>query len=60
MMNPVSFGVMTATVAGASGFAGAFAITAVAALVAANVVGFGLGETLRKDEPAPATTEGAS
>ncbi len=59
MMNPVSFGVTTAIVAGASGFAGAFAITAVAALVAANVVGFGLGETLRKDDPAPATTERA-
>jgi MFS family permease len=58
VMNPVSFGVMTATVAGASGFAGAFAITAVAALVAASVVAFGLSETLRKDDPAPAATEG--
>jgi len=45
-------------VAGASGFAGAFAITAVAALVAASVVAFGLSETLRKDDPAPAATEG--
>ena len=53
-MNPASFGVMTATVAGAGGFAGAFAITAAAAFVAANVVGFGLRETLHKDEPEPA------
>jgi MFS family permease len=60
VMNPVSFGVMTATIAGAGGFAGAYAITAVAALVAANVVGFGLAETLRRDEPAPATGDGAS
>jgi hypothetical protein len=51
---------MTATVAGAGGFAGASAITALAALVAANVVGFGLAETLRRDEPAPATGDGAS
>ena len=58
VMNPVSFGVMTAAVAGAGGFAGAFAITAVAALVTATVVGFGLNETLRKDDPAPATSEG--
>jgi MFS family permease len=55
VMNPVSFGVITATVAGAGGFAGAFAITAVASLVAANVVGFGLSETLRKDDTAQTT-----
>ena len=47
-------------VAGAAGFAGAFAITAVAAFVAANVVGFGLHETLRKDEPEPAKSDAAS
>ena len=60
VMNPVSLGVMTATVAGSAGFAGAFAITAVAAFVAANVVGFGLRETLRKDEPEPAKSDAAS
>ena len=60
MMNPVSFGVMTATVAGASGFAGAFAITAAAAFITAGVVGFGLRETLRKDEPEPAKSNAAS
>lgn len=60
VMNPVSFGVMTAMVAGVAGFAGAFAITAVAAFVAANVVGFGLRETLRKDEPEPAKSDAAS
>ena len=49
-MNPVSFGVMTAAVAGAGGFAGAFAITAATAFVAAA----GLRETLHKDEPEPA------
>ena len=43
--------------AGAGGFAGAFAITAVAAFVAANVVGFGLRETLHKDEPEPARSD---
>jgi MFS family permease len=53
-MNPVSFGVMTAAVAGAGGFAGAFAITAAAAFVAASVVGSGLRETLHKDEREPA------
>jgi MFS family permease len=53
-MNPVSFGVMTAAVAGAAGFASAFAITAVAAFVAANVVAFGLRETLHKGDPEPA------
>ncbi len=51
LMNPVSFGAMTATVAGAGGFAGAFAITAAAAFAAANIVGFGLRETLRKGGP---------
>ena len=59
-MNPVSFGVMTATVAGAAGFAGAFAITAAAAFVAANVVGFGLPETLHRDEPEPARSNADS
>jgi len=59
VMNPVSFGVMTATVVGSGGFAGAFAITALAALVVANVVGFGLGETLCKDDSST-TNEGAS
>ena len=58
-MNPVSFGVMTAMVAGAAGFAGAFAITAAAAFVAASVVGFGLRETLHKDEPEPAKGDAA-
>jgi MFS family permease len=59
-MNPVSFGVMTATIAGAGGFAGAFAITAAAAFITAGVVGFGLRETLHKDEPEPAKSEAAS
>jgi len=51
LMNPVSFGAMTSAIAGAGGFAGAFAITAAAAFVTSNVVGFGLRETLRKDAP---------
>ena len=60
VMNPVSFGVMTVAVAGAGGFAGAFAITAVAAFAAANLVGFGLRETLRKGELAPAGSDAAA
>lgn len=60
VMNPVSFGVMTATVAGAGAFAGAFAITAAAAFITAGVVGFGLRETLRKDEPEPARRDAVS
>jgi len=60
VMNPVSFGVMTATIVGAGGFAGAFAITAAAAFITAGVVGFGLRETLHKDEPEPAKSEAAS
>jgi MFS family permease len=60
VMNPASFGVMTATIAGAGGFAGAFAITAAAAFITAGVVGFGLRETLRKDEPEPAKSNAAS
>ena len=58
--NPVSFGVMTATIAGAGGFAGAFAITAAAAFITAGVVGFGLRETLHKDEPERAKSDAAS
>jgi MFS family permease len=59
-MNPASFGVMTATIAGAGGFAGAFAITAVSAFVTAGVIGFGLRETLHKDGPAPAQSHADS
>jgi MFS family permease len=53
VVNPVSFGLMTATVAGAGGFAGAFFITAAAAFVTAGVVGLGLSETLRSGDPVP-------
>jgi len=42
--------VVPAAVVAAGEFAGAFAIRAVAALVAANVAGFGLGERRRKDD----------
>ena len=60
VMNPVSFGAMTVAVAGAGGFAGGFAITAVAAFVAAGVVAFGLRETLRKDELEPSSGDATS
>jgi len=52
MMNPVAFGGVLALVgATAAGYAGAFAIMSGAAFVSASLVGFGLRETLRKDEP---------
>ena len=51
LTNPVAFGTVVALVGGAAGYAGAFAVMAGAALVSANLVGFGLRETLRKDEP---------
>jgi MFS family permease len=53
LTNPVTFGAMTALLAGGAGFAGAFGVMAAFAFVAANLVGFGLRETLRKDAPEP-------
>ena len=53
LTNPVSFGIVTLFVAGSAGFAGAFAIMAGSAFVCANLVGFGLRETLKKDSPKP-------
>lgn len=49
LANPVAFGMVVALVGGAAGYAGAFAVMAGAAFVSANLVGFGLRETLRKD-----------
>jgi hypothetical protein len=51
-MNPVAFGTVLVVVGGAAGYAGAFAIMSGAAFASASMVGFGLRETLRKDEPA--------
>jgi MFS family permease len=53
LTNPVSFGIIVALVSGGAGFAGAFSIMAVAAFACANLVGFGLRETLHKDPPTP-------
>jgi MFS family permease len=53
LTNPVSFGLIAAMVAGAPGFALAFGFMAVSAFATANLVGFGLRETLSKDTPEP-------
>jgi MFS family permease len=51
LMNPVAFGTVLFLVGGSAGYAGAFGIMAGAAVISAALVGFGLRETLRKDEP---------
>ncbi len=51
LMNPVIFGVVTGLVTGGAAFAGAFGVMAVSAFLAANLIGFGLRETLHKDSP---------
>ena len=53
LTNPASFGVITAFVSGAPGFAAAFGVMAISAYAAATLVGFGLRETLHKDAPEP-------